>query len=165
MPVDSPDVSELATAAIALLTDADLTVATAESLTGGLVAASLTSVPGSSACFLGGIVSYATTLKSSLLGVDSVLLSETGPVDERVARQMAAGACKACGSDIGIATTGVAGPAEQNGVPVGTVFVAVWSQAREAGSARKLSLHGDRERIRSLAVAAALDLLVGELAS
>ena len=158
---DSPDAQTLARAAVASLIDAKLTVATAESLTGGLVAASLTSVPGASACFRGGIVSYATDLKSSLLGVDSALLAEAGPVDEQVALQMAAGACVTCGSHIGVATTGVAGPTEQDGVPVGTVFVAVWSHARQSGSVQRLQLHGDRGQIRAQAVEVALELANG----
>lgn len=152
--------TELARLAVVSLVDANLTVATAESLTGGLVAAALTSIPGASDCFRGGVVSYATDLKAKLLGVSEVLLSEVGPVDEHVALQMAAGACEACGSDIGVATTGVAGPTEQHGVAIGTVFVALWSSAGQSGEVRRLQFHGDRANVRAETVSAAIQLLV-----
>ena len=148
---------------IGALIAANLTVATAESLTGGLLAAALTSVAGSSACMRGGIVSYATDLKSALLGVDVDLLARCGSVDAEVARQMASGVAAACGSDVGISTTGVAGPSEQNGIAVGTVFVAVISPRQPLGVVRELALPGDRRAVRDQTVAVALEVLLAAM--
>ena len=120
----------------------------------------MTSVAGSSACMRGGIVSYATDLKSALLGVDVDLLARCGPVDAEVARQMASGVAAACGSDVGISTTGVAGPSEQNGIAVGTVFVAVISPRQRFGVVRELALPGDRRAVRDQTVAVALEVLL-----
>ncbi|MEU3223097.1 nicotinamide-nucleotide amidohydrolase family protein [Streptomyces sp. NPDC006976] len=138
------------------------TLAVAESLTGGLVAAELTSVPGASQAFRGSVTAYATPLKSEVLGVDAALLAERGAVDAEVARQMAAGARRVLGADWGVATTGVAGPEPQDGQPVGTVFVAV-SGPRGSGKVAALRLNGDRADIRKESVRSALDLLSGEL--
>ncbi|WP_435191633.1 nicotinamide-nucleotide amidohydrolase family protein [Streptomyces sp. bgisy126] len=110
---------------LALLAERGQTLAVAESLTGGLLAAELTGVPGASASFRGSVTAYATALKHELLGVDAVLLAERGAVDPEVASQMAAGVRARLGADWGIATTGVAGPEPQDGQPVGTVYVAV----------------------------------------
>ncbi len=150
----------LAEQVIAAITARGKTIATAESLTGGLVVSALTSVPGASVCVRGGVVSYATDLKSSLLGVDAELLNVAGPVDERVALAMAQGVTSACCSDFGLATTGVAGPTEQNGVAVGTVFVAFWSADDPGGVVVRRHLVGDRNQIRALAVRAALELAI-----
>ncbi|MEU6658670.1 CinA family protein [Streptomyces sp. NPDC046821] len=111
--------------ALRLLAERGQTLAVAESLTGGLVAAEITSVPGASRVFRGSVTSYATELKRDVLGVDGTLLAERGAVDPDVAQQMATGVRRALGADWGISTTGVAGPDEQDGQPVGTVFVAV----------------------------------------
>ncbi|MFE0777229.1 nicotinamide-nucleotide amidohydrolase family protein [Streptomyces sp. NPDC058861] len=116
---------------LALLAERGQTLAVAESLTGGLVAAELTGVPGASASFRGSVTAYATALKHELLGVDAALLAERGAVDPEVASQMAAGVRVRLGADWGIATTGVAGPEPQDGQPVGTVYVAVAGPARE----------------------------------
>ncbi|MHC0428804.1 CinA family protein [Streptomyces sp. O3] len=110
---------------LGLLAGRGETLAVAESLTGGLVAAELTGVAGASRCFRGSVTAYATELKGRLLGVDGTLLAERGAVDPEVARQMAEGVRRALGADWGIATTGVAGPEPQDGQPVGTVYVAV----------------------------------------
>lgn len=155
-----------AAALIARLASAHITVATAESLTGGLLAALLTEVPGASAVVRGGIVVYATELKASLAGVDSTLLAERGPVDPDVAVGLADGARSACGADVGVGLTGVAGPDPQNGVAVGTVYVAITG----LGSARAIALGqtdlsaprpgiSRRDDIRFAAVRAAMDLL------
>lgn len=136
-----------------------LTVACAESLTGGLVCAALTDVPGSSAVVRGGVVAYATDLKASLLGVDPDLLAERGAVDADVAAEMAEGAARVCHASVGIATTGVAGPAPQDGRAPGTVHIAVWRA--DAQFVRSLSLVGDRSHIRAGVVRAALELLLG----
>jgi len=107
------------------LTAAGLTVAAAESLTGGLLTAVLTEIPGSSSVVRGGLVVYATDLKHRLAGVDPKLLAERGPVDPLVAAALAQGAREGCAAGIGVGLTGVAGPDSQDGVAVGTWFVAV----------------------------------------
>ncbi|QGV78154.1 CinA family protein [Streptomyces ficellus] len=152
--------------ALALLAERDQTVAVAESLTGGLVAAELTSVPGASASFRGSVTAYATALKRDLLGVDADLLARRGAVDAAVALQMAAGVRTRLGAGWGLATTGVAGPEAQDGQPVGTVFVAVCGPVGgplEAGKVAALRLNGDRAEIRRESVRSVLELLVGEL--
>jgi PncC family amidohydrolase len=136
----------------------------AESLTGGLVAATIVSVPGASAVLRGGVVAYATDVKASVLGVDPGLLARVGAVDADVADAMAEGVARLLGADYGVATTGVAGPSEQDGKPVGTVFVAIVGpddvrQAGGDGVVRELWLRGNRERIRQAAVTTALDML------
>lgn len=133
-------------------------LAVAESLTGGLLAATLVDVPGASAVFRGGVIAYATDLKVTLLGVDSALLADRGPVDPEVAAQMAAGVRARLGADIGVSTTGVAGPDPQDGQPPGTVYVAV---DERGGPARvhALRLDGDRAAVRQGTVQAVLSLL------
>ncbi|WP_426404347.1 CinA family protein [Streptomyces sp. R-07] len=151
---------------LALLAERDQTLAVAESLTGGLVAAELTGVPGASASFLGSVTAYATALKCGLLGVDGALLAERGAVDPEVALQMAAGVRDRLGADWGISTTGVAGPAPQDGQPVGTVYVAVAGPAAtsaRAGKVVSLRLNGDRTDIRRESVRSVLELLHEEL--
>ncbi|MFH9607335.1 CinA family protein [Streptomyces sp. NPDC017448] len=138
------------------------TLAVAESLTGGLVAAELTAVPGASRSFRGSVTAYATSLKRDVLGVDGVLLAERGAVDPEVAAQMAAGVRRALDADWGISTTGVAGPEPQDGQPVGTVYVAV---AGPSGVEKvtALRLNGRRADIRNESVRSVLELLAGEL--
>ena len=102
-----------------------LTLSTCESLTGGGVGAALTAVPGSSAVYRGGLITYASALKHTLAGVDSDLIRDKGVVNEAVAIQMAEGARSRCGSDRAVSTTGVAGPASIEGQPVGVVWFAV----------------------------------------
>lgn len=134
------------------------TLAVAESLTGGLLAATLVEVPGVSKVFRGGLVVYATDLKIKLAGVNADLLAHRGVVDPEVAAELAIGAAQTCGADWGLGTTGVAGPDPQDGVTVGTVFVGVAGPGgyREV---RGLRLSGDRATIRAQAVSAALLLL------
>lgn len=146
---------------VGLLTGSHQSVAAAESLTGGLLAAALTSVPGASAVVRGGVVAYATDLKATLLGVDAELLAFRGPVDPDVARAMAAGVARLCRATYGIATTGVAGPDPQGAVPVGTVYVACHGPTRAKWV--RLELDGDRDQIRTATVTAALDLLLARL--
>ena len=134
-----------------------LTVAVAESLTGGLLCAALTEVPGASAAVRGGVVAYATDLKASLLGVSEELLATHGAVDADVALQMATGVASQLGADIGLSTTGVAGPELQDGKAVGTVFIAC--VCGEKRLVEELSLSGTRNEIRSLTVHAALRML------
>jgi nicotinamide-nucleotide amidase len=146
------------------------TLAVAESLTGGLVAAEITSVPGASRVFRGSVTAYATDLKHEVLGVDATLLAEHGAVSPQVAAQMAAGVRRLLGADWGIATTGVAGPEPQDGQPVGTVFVAVDGPAGAAsgcpggGKVESLRLNGDRPEIRRESVRSVLALLLEEIA-
>src|SRR5689334_17213331 len=133
------------------------TFATAESLTGGLVAATLVEIPGVSAVFRGGLVVYATDLKAKLAGVPEGLLAERGPVDPDVAVALADGARARCGADWGLATTGVAGPDPQEGKPVGLVYVAVSGPHQSA--VRELRLDGNRDAVRTESVTRVLQLL------
>ncbi|MEU6458727.1 CinA family protein [Streptomyces sp. NPDC047065] len=162
--------SSSAAEVVRLLTVRGETLAVAESLTGGMVASEITSVPGASKAFRGSVTAYATELKRQILGVDASLLASRGAVDAQVAAQMAAGARRILGADWGIATTGVAGPDAQDGQPVGTVFVAVDgpSGAGEGsacgGKVQALRLNGDRAEIRMESVRSVLALLLRELA-
>lgn len=120
--------ADVVTVVIARLIEHGFTIAVAESLTGGLLVAELIRVPGASATVLGGVVAYNTALKHSVLGVDASLLAEHGPVHPDVARQMAdrvrtALAVKGVPADVGLSTTGVAGPGSQDGHPAGTVYL------------------------------------------
>jgi nicotinamide-nucleotide amidase len=146
---------------VARLTAAGQTVAVAESLTGGLVAAALTEIPGASVVVRGGVLAYATDLKAQVLGVDEALLARAGAVDADVAGQMAAGVRSLMGATYGLATTGVAGPDQAEGKPVGTVYVAV--SGPETSRVRALSLPGDRREVRAASVQAVLSLLAEEL--
>jgi nicotinamide-nucleotide amidase len=161
--VPSPD---LTARIIAHLAERGLTVAAAESLTGGELTAELTRAPGASAAVLGGAVVYATALKHSLLGVDEKLLAEEGPVHPEVARQLAEGVRKrlAVGdrpTDFGLSTTGVAGPEAQGGRAVGTVYIGLAT----ADSTRvvELRLTGSRAEIRRQVVERALSELASDL--
>ena len=147
--------------ALRLLEQRGATLAVAESLTGGLLAAELTAVPGASRFFRGSVTAYATELKRDLLGVDGDLLAARGAVDALVAEEMAGGVRRRLAADWGLATTGVAGPDPQDGKPVGTVYVAVCGP--ESTSVVSLRLDGDRAAIRAATVSAALDLLLGSL--
>ncbi|MEV6246167.1 CinA family protein [Streptomyces sp. NPDC051742] len=151
---------------LAVLAERGHTLAVAESLTGGLVAAELTGVPGASVAFRGSVTAYATALKRELLGVDGGLLAERGAVDPEVALQMAAGVRDRLGADWGISTTGVAGPDPQDGQAVGTVYVAVAGPAATGAGAGKvvsLRLNGARAEIRRESVRSVLELLLEEL--
>jgi nicotinamide-nucleotide amidase len=150
-----------AAAVIETLISRDLTIGTAESLTGGMVAVALTSVPGASAVFRGGIVAYAADLKSALLAVPADLIAEVGTVHEDIAVAMAQGARTALGATIGVGTTGVAGPDPSEGHPVGTAHIAVAVPGRARHQA--LSLAGGRDQIRYGTVQRVLLLLKGML--
>lgn len=162
--------SSPATELVRLLTVRGQTLAVAESLTGGLVAAEITAVPGASKVLRGSVTAYATELKHQLLAVDAALLARHGAVDPQVAAQMAAGVRTALGADWGIATTGVAGPDPQDGKPVGTVYVAVdgppgaRSGSASGGKVEALRLNGSRAEIRMESVRSVLALLLKELA-
>ena len=133
------------------------TLAVAESLTGGALGAALVAVPGVSATFRGGVIAYATELKSELLGVDADQLAKQGPVDPDVAVAMAVGVRERLGATWGLATTGVAGPDPQDGHPPGVFFVAL--AGPDGSRVKALALDGDRAAVRAAAVAAALALL------
>ncbi|TQJ32479.1 CinA family protein [Microbacterium sp. SLBN-146] len=137
------------------------TVGVAESLTGGLVVSALVDIPGASASVRGGVVAYATDVKRTLLGVDATLLAAEGPVDVAVAQQMAEGVRRVLGADVGIATTGVAGPGAQDGKAAGTVCVAVVTP--DGGSSGTLLFDGDRAEVRRQATRAALDACLQSL--
>ena len=147
----------VAVAAVQALLRRGETFATAESLTGGLVAATVVEIPGVSAVYRGGFVVYATELKHALAGVPEDLLAERGSVDPDVASALAAGARERCGADWGVATTGVAGPDPQDGKPVGLVYVAVAGPS--GATVRELKLAGNRAAIRTESVTRALLLL------
>ncbi|MCU1545566.1 MAG: damage-inducible protein CinA [Homoserinimonas sp.] len=148
------------------LIERKLTVAVAESLTGGLLTAELIDTPGASATVLGGIVAYNTQLKQSILGVDAAILNVHGAVHPDVAIQMAVRvreilAVGGMPADVGIAATGVAGPDSQDGQEPGTVYVAV--AIGPDVRVTRLSLSGSRNEIRSAVVAAAVDLVLQRL--
>jgi nicotinamide-nucleotide amidase len=148
-----------------LLRHHGLTLALAESVTGGLVAGRVTAVPGASHAFRGGVVSYASQVKFDLLGV------ERGPVvNEPTAAAMAEGVCRLLGADVGLSLTGVAGPAEQDGMPAGTLCVGVSLPGSVDGTptgrrtiTRAFRLPGQRDQMRQMSVITALDLLRREL--
>jgi nicotinamide-nucleotide amidase len=154
----APDV---AAEALRLLEARGASLAVAESLTGGLVAAELTSVPGASRTFRGSVTAYATELKRELLGVNAALLDARGAVDPLVAEEMAQGVRDRLGAVWGLSTTGVAGPEPQDGNPVGTVYTAV--AGPHGTKVSSLRLDGDRAAIRTATVTAALELLVDAL--
>ena len=167
-------VNSLAEEAITLLRDRGLTVGTGESLTAGLVCSALAEVPGCSDVLRGGVVAYEADVKRALLDVSDAALVQ-GVVSEAVAIAMAHGARAALGADVGVATTGVAGPDAHDGSPVGRVWIAVVVPAAGASpgdaspglrsTARRLDLDGDRAAIRAGAVQAALGLLRATLDS
>ncbi len=149
-----------------LLRSQGRTLAVAESLTGGLLADAFVRVPGASAVLLGGVVAYATPVKHTVLGVDADLLDREGPVDPEVARQMADGVRRAVAvdgrpADVGVSTTGVAGPDGQGGKPPGTVWVGVAVGDRLV--ARGAVLPGDRAQVREATVELALEALLDVL--
>lgn len=153
------DVSSLEEVCLALLKEQGLTVGTAESCTGGLIAKLLTDLPGSSAAFRGGIVSYTNEVKEGVLGIPRALLTEYGAVSPQVAEAMALGARKALGCDIALSATGVAGPdPDDRGNPIGLVYLGLaW-----AGGCQVVTYQGgqvERERIRRQSAQTALDLL------
>ncbi|MEJ7634442.1 CinA family protein [Aeromicrobium sp.] len=151
----------LAVDAVTALRSAYATVAVAESLTGGLLCATLVSVPGASDVVRGGVVAYAPELKTQLLGVDAALIAEHGTVASEVAVQMAVGVRERLGATYGLSTTGVAGPDPSEGHRAGTVHVAA-AGPDEVWTAQ-LDLAGDRDTIRRETVDALLSWLVGRL--
>jgi nicotinamide-nucleotide amidase len=138
------------------------TVATCESVTGGLVSGTLTDVPGASQVLRGGLITYATDLKTALAGVDAAVIATSGVVSAAVAAAMAQGVRRVCRADWGIGVTGVAGPGPSDGVPAGTVWLGL---AGPAGCrTQQVQVAGTRGEVRAAAVGAALTLLADGLA-
>ena len=153
----------VASALVAILTDRGLTVATAESLTGGAVCSALVAVPGASVVVRGGVVAYAADVKCEVLGVPEQLVARAGTIDPEVARAMAEGVRERLGADVGLATTGNAGPDASEDKPVGRVHVAIATQ--DGTRDWCLDLVGDRDAIRQETVAVALSQAVATLTS
>ena len=162
-PTLHPNLHRLAEQAVTGAIGRGLTVATAESLTAGMVAAVLADTPGASGMLQGGVVSYANSVKADVLGVPGELLDAVGSVDGQVAAAMADGARRICGADIGVSTTGVAGPEPHDGKAVGTVFIGV--ATAEGSTSYPYSFEGSRAEIRALACGAALERLLEALSS
>jgi nicotinamide-nucleotide amidase len=154
--VDGRRALELARTLVETLVARGLTIAVAESLTGGSVTAALVDVPGASRVLRGGVVAYATDLKATLLGVEPALLAARGAVDPEVARAMALGVRSRLAADVGVATTGVAGPDGQDGQPPGVVHVAAFGPGGARVSSVRLA--GDRDAVRRSACELALEL-------
>jgi nicotinamide-nucleotide amidase len=160
-PGTHPNLHRLSGQAVGSAIEGRLTVATAESLTAGMVAAVLADTPGASAMLRGGVIAYANSVKEEVLGVSRSLLDAVGSVDGQVAAAMASGARAACGADVGVATTGVAGPDPHDGKPVGTVYIGVATAGGATSYAYRFE--GARQEIRALACGAALERLLGAL--
>jgi len=150
--------SVTARAAVGELRRQGRTLAVAESLTGGLLAASIVAVPGASAVFRGGAVAYATDAKAAVLGVEEAWLAARGPVDPRVATMMADGARKLFGADLALATTGVAGPGPADGHAAGTAYLACTGAGPTR--VRAVQLSGGRGAVRTAVAELALALLL-----
>ena len=149
----SQDVTAFVREIIALLAEKKETISTAESLTAGGLSSALTSVPGSSEVFLGGITAYQNSVKTAQLGVLAELINQHSVVSQEVAIAMAQGAKKEFGSTWAIATTGVAGPGPSEGVEPGTVWVAIVGPINQS---IELSLAGDRDAVRNASVSSAI---------
>ena len=140
-----------------MLRERELKIGAAESLTGGLVGVEMTKAAGASEVFLGSLVCYDVEAKHRVAKVDRAILDGPGPVSEEAAAALARGAAEVLGADVGVSTTGVAGPEPHDGEPVGTIFVGACLGERL--EVRKVQGYGDRDNIRALAVTAAIDLV------
>ena len=157
---DYESLEKLSAAVVAVLSKAGKAVSTAESCTGGWVAKSITDIPGSSAVFQYGIVSYSNGAKESILGVKNETLEKHGAVSKPVVEEMARGVLHLSGADIAVAVSGVAGPdGGTDEKPVGTVWFA-WASKQGRVATRMETLAGDREAVRRQAVALALQGLL-----
>jgi nicotinamide-nucleotide amidase len=153
--------ADLAARLVALCRAKNLTIATAESCTGGLVAGAITAIPGSSAVLDRGFVTYSNNAKTETLGVPADLIASVGAVSEQVARQMAAGAKTRAGTSLAVAITGIAGPGGGSAEkPVGTVWFGLAGRGDEI-SAHHCLFAGDRDAVRAASVEYALNLLRG----
>ncbi|WP_419898048.1 CinA family protein [Roseomonas sp. USHLN139] len=161
MTVFTPGTEEAAARLLQRLAAEGLTVATAESCTGGLVAAALTAIPGSSASVLAGFVTYSNEAKERMVGVPRALLEAHGAVSAEVARAMAEGALRESGAALAVSTTGIAGPGGAvPGKPVGLVYLAAARRGRPTQVQRHV-FPGDRAAVRAATVVAALAMLDG----
>ena len=156
MPPD-PEIFTLATQVGERLRKLRKSLAVAESCTGGLLGAAVTDVPGSSAYFLGGVISYADQVKAQLLSVAQATLSRYGAVSEQTAEAMASGVRRLLYADIGVSITGVAGPDAEGSKPVGLTFIGI---AAAVATTQRFQWTGDRWDNRRRSVIAALELLV-----
>ncbi len=158
-----PEPTTLAASLQAELFGRSAMIATAESLTGGELGVLLSAAPGASDTYLGGVISYATAVKRDLLGVSQETVDKHGVVSAECAAEMATGVRSLVGADYGVSTTGVAGPTEQEGKPVGLVYIGI--AGPDGVTTRKLRLDGDRQQIRELtcleAMSAAMGVVVG----
>ena len=155
-------IQTLAKESVSLCLKKHLTFGTAESCTGGLIAASVTDIPGASAAFFGGVVSYDNSVKHGLLGVKTETLEMFGAVSEETAKEMSSGALHALGVDFAVAVTGIAGPGGGTPTkPVGLVYISVASENGVIVTENHFS--GDREAVRLQTVEKALSLLNGEI--
>ena len=154
-------VQELASSLIKKLEEKNLTIAVAESLTGGLVAASLTEIPGASKVFKGSITAYADEIKQNVLNVNKEIILKFTSISEQVALEMAINVRTIMKSDIGISTTGVAGPEKSAGFAPGLVFVAI--SIGDHNMCQKLEITGDRSKIRNQTVHEILQLTLSRL--
>lgn len=154
-------IDQLAAGVITAFGDRGWTLATAESLTGGLLGATLTAVPGASAVYRGGLITYATDLKATLGGVPAEVLARAGAVSEATVRALASTTAHTCGADVGVALSGVAGPDPQEGRPPGTVWLGWWRAGVPDARLLSLDAAGGRAGIRRDAVALALQTLLG----
>ena len=159
--MEPDEVEARAAALLAALARHRVTLASVESLTGGMFASAVTAVPGASVSYLGGFVTYATRLKHELVGVDADQIAEIGVINAATAEAMAEGGRERTGADLVVACTGVAGPDPQDGVQPGTVFIAVASASQV--TVAHLFLPGDRRAIRQGTVAAMIDLVASGL--
>lgn len=152
----------LASALVHAAREQNLTLATAESLTGGMIGSAITAIPGSSDVFLGGVTSYASAVKHDVLSVGSDVLADQGAVSRECAMQMADGARTLIGSDIAVSVTGIAGPGgEEPGKPVGTVWMGV--STSNGCDAERFQFEGNRDDVRKQTVDAALSALLKEI--
>lgn len=158
MPMpDAEPIPVLARRVVELFTARGFTLATCESLTGGLIGATITSVPGASAIYRGGFITYASDLKVRWAGVDADLVASRGVINEPTALQMARGVRDASGADVAVACTGVAGPQGQDGAEPGTVVITCVTAGHTTVSTYTFA--GDREQVRRQTVEQALHLL------
>ncbi len=157
------DIETLSAEVVARFAAAGKTIGTAESLTAGMISASVASVSGASAVLMGGIVSYDPRVKHELLGVPQEVIDTVGVVSEPCAKQMALGAREALKVDIAVSATGIAGPTGGTAeTPVGTVFIGVSSE--RGARAEKFLFEGSRQEVREASVCAALNMALEELA-
>lgn len=160
--------NDIATRVIKTLTRRDVTLATAESLTGGLIGAALTSVPGASKVYMGGVIAYDTEMKVSMLGVDRQDIEAKTVVSAEVARAMAGGIHRLTGADWCIAVTGVAGPEPQMGHEPGEVWISVRGpkigQLPPMAHTHRFQFDGDRHAIQQQTVEAALGMILRVIA-